>query len=59
MPICEIDGCNNPAKYALYKTFPDGHKEWLNVCKECDNVIGAENIKRAGGYLGKKGWRDR
>jgi len=44
---CEIPNCQNPAKYALYKTFPDGKKEWLHVCEKHDKEIGHENILRA------------
>ena len=45
--ICEAGACDNPAKYALYKTFPGGFRIWLNVCRECEQVIGEENEKRA------------
>ena len=50
---CEIGGCHEPAKYALYKTYPDGKKVWLHVCKEHEGEIGNENFKRAGGYFTK------
>jgi len=46
---CEIEGCPNPARYAIYKTFPDGRKRWLHVCDYHDKQIGRENILRAGG----------
>ena len=45
--LCEVEGCDNTAKYALYKTVPDGKKQWLNVCADCAQVIGDENEKRA------------
>jgi hypothetical protein len=44
---CEIPGCNNPARYALYKTLPDGKKKWLHVCLRHEADIGHENILRA------------
>ena len=44
---CEAGVCDNTAKFALCKTFPDGKKKWLNVCADCEQVIGDENEKRA------------
>ena len=44
---CEAGACDNTAKYSLYKVFPDGKKKWLNVCADCEQVIGDENEKRA------------
>jgi len=44
---CQISNCNNPVKYALYKTFPNGEKKWLHVCEKHDKEIGHENILRA------------
>lgn len=46
---CEVNGCQQPAKYALFKTFPNGEKRWLHVCKDHEAEIGNENMKRAGG----------
>lgn len=47
--ICQVKGCSNIAKYALYYTDPrTGTKKWLHVCKECEGEIGNENEKRAG-----------
>jgi len=46
---CEIEGCTRPAKYGIYKTFPNGEKKWLHVCEKCEQKIGRENIRRAGG----------
>lgn len=46
---CQIDGCDNKAKWALYKHEPDG-KRWLHVCSSCEREIGADNLSRAGGY---------
>lgn len=46
---CQIEGCKQRAKYALYKTYPDG-KKWLHVCREHEAEIGQENLCRAGGY---------
>lgn len=49
---CEVYGCERPAKYALFKTFPGGRKRFLHVCKEHEREIGNENLKRAGVYVG-------
>lgn len=48
---CQYDGCNLPTLYALFKTYQDGRKVWLSVCKLHEKVIGAENLMRAGGYV--------
>lgn len=45
---CQIEGCNNPAKYGLYRTNPDGQKEWLYVCPLHEREIGDENVRRCG-----------
>lgn len=50
---CQIDGCQNLAKYALYKLFPNSEKRWLHVCREHEEEIGSENMRRAGGYYTK------
>ncbi len=47
---CEIGGCNEKAKYGLFKTYPDGVKRWLHVCRLHEGEIGSENMRRAGGY---------
>ena len=48
---CEL--CNKKARFKIFKTDEKG-KKWIPVCKEHDNIIGAENMKRAGGrYEGK------
>ena len=52
-PHCEYNGCNQPAKYELFKTHKDGRKVWLKVCKGHEKVIGLENLERARGYAGK------
>ena len=49
MEQCQIDGCKQPAKFALYKTLPE--KVWLQVCDAHEKEIGRENLKRAGGYV--------
>ena len=51
---CEVEGCQNLVKWAMYKTFPNGEKKWLHVCGSCEQEIGQENFKRAGGYLTAK-----
>lgn len=55
---CEVEGCNNLAKWAMYKTFPNGEKKWLHVCDEHEGEIGQENFNRAGGYLTAKELED-
>jgi len=53
---CQVEGCYSKAKYGLYRTDSKGNKEWLHVCPLDEGQIGAENLKRAGGYYeGKKG----
>jgi len=57
--ICEVEGCNNPAKYGIsvtyFRTFLNwpslGMKRWLHICRECEAEIGEENLCRAGGRL--------
>ena len=51
---CEIGGCQKPAKYALYKLYPDGTKRWLHVCEKHEGEIGQENLNRAGEHLTEK-----
>jgi len=47
---CQVEeGCNNAAKYGLYRTSANGEKVWLNVCGEHERIIGDENMRRAGG----------
>ena len=43
---CQIAGCSEPAKYGIYKTFPDRHKVWLHVCIKCEKWIGNQNMRR-------------
>ena len=52
---CQIEGCTNPAKYGLNKTFADGIKKWLYVCPLHEKHIGDENMQRAGGYYSGRG----
>ena len=53
---CQVEGCNSPAKYGLYRTDSKSNKEWLHVCSLHEGIIGSENHRRAGGYYeGKKG----
>ena len=53
--MCDIEGCPNLAKYALYKTYPDHKKVWLNVCYQHEQEIGNENMARAGGRYEQQG----
>ena len=46
---CQVENCFNTAKYGLYKTFPDGRKEWLHVCPLHEQQIGDDNMRLAGG----------
>jgi len=48
---CQVTGCEQPAKYPLYKTYPNGLKVWLHVCDKHEVEIGTENSKRAGGRI--------
>lgn len=41
---CEIENCENTAKYQLYKS--NGEKKWIHVCKECEGNIGFKNLQR-------------
>ena len=50
---CQIGGCQNPAKYSIYKTYPDGKNRWLHVCKEHEKEIGDENVRSSGEYSSK------
>lgn len=51
---CQVEGCNSPAKYELYQTDSKGNKKWLHVCPLHEGIIGSENMRRAGGYYGRK-----
>ncbi len=44
---CEVKGCQNEAKYGLFKTYPNGRKVWLHVCPLHEREIGNENLRRA------------
>ena len=52
--ICQVEGCQDKAKYALYRTDSKGNKEWLHVCHLHEGIIGSENHRRAGGYYTRK-----
>jgi hypothetical protein len=45
--ICEIESCDNPARYQIYKILPDGSKVWLSVCEYHEKKIDDENMRRA------------
>ena len=47
--MCENEACSKTAEYSLHKTYPDGTKKWIRVCRECEQEIGNENMRRAGG----------
>jgi len=51
---CQVEGCNEKAKYGLYRTDSKGNKEWLHVCSLHEGIIGSENHRRAGGYYYEK-----
>ena len=38
---CQVNGCTSKAVFALN----DKDKNWLNVCKECEQQIGDENMR--------------
>ena len=46
---CQVESCYSPAGYGLYRTKPDGRKEWLYVCWLHQKLIGDENMRLAGG----------
>ena len=56
------NGCQEPAEYAMYKTYfytyqnspSTGIKRWIRVCEKCEEEIGNENMRRAGGYYTKE-----
>ena len=52
---CQIEGCSLPARYALYKLFPNGEKRWLHTCYLHEIEIGRKNMCRAGGRYEKEG----
>lgn len=59
---CQVNGCQNLAEYALYKTCfctylnspSTGIKRWIHVCGKCEEEIGNENMRRAGRYYTKE-----
>ena len=55
---CEVLRCTEPARYGIYKTYPNDDKVWLHVCRLHEKYIGSENLERAGGYLTKSKRRD-
>jgi len=42
--ICKYEGCDRPARYALYRLYPDFTKKWVNVCSVHDKIV-AHNSK--------------
>ena len=57
--LCQVEDCKSVAKYALYKTFSDGMKKWLHVCRWHEQKIGSENLKRARGYFKERSKAER
>jgi len=51
--LCEVEGCPNKAKFALFRTNPDGKGVWLKVCPHHELEIGGDNMRRAGGRYEK------
>lgn len=45
---CEVEHCNRPAKYNLYRQNPNGTKTWLDVCDIHERQIAFDNLKREG-----------
>ena len=50
---CQVEGCQSLTLHALYKTYPDGTKRWLHVCKGHEGRIGDENMQRAAREVGR------
>ena len=47
--ICEVGGCQQKAKFNLYRFNRDGTKVWTEVCDMHERSIGDANMRRAGG----------
>jgi len=45
---CEVEGCNNIAKWGILRTLPNGEKRWLHVCREHEGEIGDKNMRLQG-----------
>ena len=45
---CQIEGCEEPAEYPIYKLSSSITKEWLYVCKRHEDEIGDNNIRLQG-----------
>lgn len=51
--LCEVENCNQVAKWSLFWTKADGKKYWVSVCDRHEQLIARENLKEAGGYIGQ------
>lgn len=40
--MCEYEGCQKEAQYALYRFYPDFTKKWVNVCDIHDRRVAQE-----------------
>jgi len=53
---CQVEGCHGDAKYAMFRLYPGGIKEWLHVCPQHEQMIGDNNMYLQG-YNPKTGKR--
>ena len=45
---CEIENCNEKARYFMYRINDNLSKDWIKVCWKCEGEIGDMNMKRQG-----------
>ena len=48
---CQYENCFEEARYQLYRTYKDGRKKWIHVCKKHEKIIGFQNLKMLGGKI--------
>lgn len=51
---CEVEGCNKPARFGLYRFNKDGTKTWTEVCIRHEMEIGDENARRYNQEIGQE-----
>lgn len=49
---CEFSpDCWREAEFALYRTYENGKKYWIQVCDQCEKYVAGENLRRVGGLI--------
>ena len=49
---CEFSpSCSSETEFALYRTYENGDKCWLQVCDKHERFVAGENLRRCGGLV--------